>query len=84
MARRQKKEKKKAPAAPKVTFADGDDWNGLYVDGELMAENHSLRPTDVLDALGIPYERVSCDQDWLEENGRLPQQLKEVKRSTRG
>ena len=83
MARRDK-EKKKASAGPKVTFADGDDWNGLYVDGELVAENHSLRPTDVLDALGIVYERVACDQDWLEEQGRLPPDLKDVKRSSRG
>lgn len=76
-----KKTKKEAkpPAAPRVVYADGDDWAGLYVNGELRAENHSLRVSDVLEALGIEYERIECDQSWLEERGRLPERVEDVK-----
>jgi len=32
----------------------GDDWMALYKDGELVAEDHSLRLDIVFDAIGIP------------------------------
>lgn len=32
----------------------GDDWMALYKDGDLVAEDHSLRLDIVFDAIGIP------------------------------
>ena len=34
------------------------DWIGLYVDGELKLEGHSLQITDVIEALGIDIPRT--------------------------
>ena len=40
----------------KIVLAEGEDWIRLIVDGVIVAENHSLHPGQVLDALGIKYE----------------------------
>ena len=63
----------------KVTFVSGDaDWMGLYVDGKLVLENHSLNIEDVLDALEIDFEHPTFDSEWMEEQGTLPEFLKDV------
>ncbi len=43
---------------------ESGDWIGMYVDGKLKEEGHSLRPTDVLDALGVKWrcETISDEQ----------------------
>jgi len=48
------------PVFPKITFpkivfvnSEGGDWEGIYVDGKLLREDHSLAPDDVLSVLGI-------------------------------
>lgn len=63
----------------KITFVDSDDWEGLYINGELVLENHSLRIYDVLKALGIKYEVINADDDWLASCGNLPENLTDVK-----
>lgn len=65
-------------ASKKVVFVSGDDWEGLYIDGKLVLENHSLEPRQVLDKLGIKYERRDADAEWLADTGNLPQDLKDV------
>jgi hypothetical protein len=55
-----------------ITLVNGDDWRGIYVDGELRWEGHSLDGRNVLDVLGIDYREVSADLGWLEERGNLP------------
>lgn len=52
------------------------DWQGLYINGELEVEDHSLSPSQVLDALGIPHTAVSKD---LSDTGRCPLRLVEQK-----
>ncbi len=44
---------------------NGNDWEGLYIDGELINENHSLRTVDILAALGIDIKHVEVSCDWL-------------------
>lgn len=44
-------------------FDEGGDWEALYVDGRKIIENHSLSSTQVLDALGIEYERREVPED---------------------
>jgi len=63
---------------PQVAFVDGDDWEGLYINGKLVEEHHHVRTEDVLRHLGIKCEVIYPDQDWLEERGSLPANLSEV------
>lgn len=53
---------------------NGGDWEGMYVDGVLVTENHSLDPDDVLSLLGIEYETHWIDM----EDSRLPGKLSEI------
>jgi len=63
----------------KIVIADGDDWQGLYIDGELKMEGHSFNVADVIKTItGTKPEYVEVDADWLMELGRLPQKLSEV------
>lgn len=42
---------------PKIQFlTNDDDWTGLYIDGKLIIEGHSIRARDVVEALGYKYE----------------------------
>jgi hypothetical protein len=63
----------------KITIVTNeDDWEGLYIDGKIAVQDHKLRVEDVLDALGICAESVTCDYDWLFDQGYLPSDLKDV------
>ena len=63
----------------RVTLVFGPDWEGLYLDGFLVEENHGLRVAEVLEHLGIVFDTKYADQEWIEERGRLPDTLGEVK-----
>lgn len=63
---------------PKVTFVDGDDWEGLYLDGTLVEQGHHVRLEDVMKHLGVRYDALYADQEWLEARGRLPENLEDV------
>lgn len=60
-----------------IVFVHGDDgdWEGIYVDGKLLREDHSLEPDDVLSVLGIDYEVHWID---MEDGSRLPKDLGEL------
>jgi hypothetical protein len=63
-----------------ITIVKGDGWHGLYNDfGELVAEGHQLTYEDICDALGAVLIEKTPDQEWLEENGRLPKKLDDVR-----
>lgn len=55
----------------KIIVTEFDDWKGLYVNGDLKCENHSLHYRDIFEALGIEYEVVEIDMEEL-NMGRLP------------
>jgi len=63
----------------KITIVDGDSWEGLYIDGKLIIENHTLSLYDVLDAIGVKYKHVLVDDEWLYKHGTLPKKLSDVK-----
>jgi hypothetical protein len=69
-----------AGGAGKVTFVDGDDWEGLYIDGKLDTEGHHVRIDDLLRLLGIDGQQIYADDAWLAERGNLPENLDEVQR----
>lgn len=54
------------------------DWVGLYVDGELRAQNHSLRARDVLRALGIEFQDFIAEERWMDREGSLPTNISDV------
>lgn len=73
---------------PTVVFVDyvfGSDWCGLYANGELVMEGHSMSALDVLEWVRddrIVIESVSTMQAnnaWLEERGDLPRHIRDVK-----
>lgn len=71
-----------------IVLADGDDWNGMYVDGILVNEGHTLSAKDALTTLvsimyaGEVIESVSVGEvnlDWLDSCGSFPENIKDVK-----
>lgn len=52
-----------------ITFVCSDDWTGMYINGKLVLENHSLHPYEVLKALRIEYEHVEANEQWLNDRG---------------
>lgn len=63
---------------PAIVFVSGDDWEGMYLDGELVDEGHSLNVFKVLEKLGLAHEIRDLDSEWIEERGSLPDYLKDV------
>ena len=61
----------------KITLVQGEDWVGLYVDGKLKNQGHSLSPFEVCDALGVDNETVWADEH-LKEHGYCPPKLEDV------
>jgi hypothetical protein len=70
-----------AKKAKKVTFATDPcgTWEGLYIDGKIVIQDHTLEWPEVLDKLGVKHEVVEVDSDWIAEQGMLPDDLKDVK-----
>lgn len=59
-----------------VSSVEGD-WIGLYVNGRLAAEGHSLSERHVLEALGHKVESRQLDMEQADMT-RLPEYLKDV------
>ncbi len=52
-----------------VTFlsSESGDWIAMYVDGEMKLQGHSLRPEDIVKALGVEVESKELSDERLEE-----------------
>lgn len=65
-----------------ITLVCGDDWTGLYIDDQLVTENHTLPARLVLEMLAkrklLTFKSLVPDQDWLEGEGSLPPMLGDV------
>ena len=64
-----------------VVVATANDWVGVYVDGSLVYQNHSIDECSmetVLEALAVPCESKIVDEDWLSNECQLPDSLNEV------
>jgi hypothetical protein len=62
----------------KINIVDAEDWAGLYIDGNLIYEGHSLSAEDVLHFLQIPYDQRWVDGDLEEFGNRLPKTFAEL------
>lgn len=60
-----------------IVIARGDDWEGLYVDGELLEEGHAISLEDALESLGFDVNVMWC-QNFLDSIGGLPKNVAEV------
>jgi hypothetical protein len=66
-----------------VTFVDGDDWEGLYVDGQLVTQGHTVSLKEAAEVF-MQAQPVSAfdtrfaDTQWLSEVGQLPDKLRDV------
>jgi len=58
-----------------IVIVNGDegDWTGLYVDGVLKYEDHSLEASYVLKILGVKFKEAEVTVD-----GYLPKYLKDL------
>ena len=58
------------------------DWAGLYVDGKLIHQGHSIPPSyldDFCSVLGTILEEAEYDAAWMDEVTTLPEHLEDVK-----
>ena len=65
-----------------IIYARGEDWEGLYVGGTVMTQNHWLHASDVIDILkeaGYNVCEAEVDDDWLMDAGYLPADIRDVK-----
>ncbi|RWH49571.1 MAG: hypothetical protein E5V72_02010 [Mesorhizobium sp.] len=68
----------------KIVYARGDDWEGLYIDGELETQGHSISLSELLDIIkekGVieTAETRMVDLNWLGDHGTLPNNIEEVR-----
>lgn len=69
--------------AVQITFVLGDDWEGVYLNGKLKHQGHSISAMELANTL-VNYGRVMSvqvtepDEEWLQEQGRLPDKLSDV------
>lgn len=59
-----------------VLVTNCDDWEGLYVDGELVAQDHQVKRDNFL---GLEsYETWEVSSEYTHEVGYLPDYLSEI------
>jgi hypothetical protein len=56
-----------------------DDWEGLYLDGEMIEQGHKINWEDVLSYLNFNLETKEADYDWLADEGALPEKIEDCK-----
>ena len=62
-----------------ITIIYGDDWEGIYYNGELLNEGHSINLTDVLIKLGYTIENKQVsEEEWEELGDSCPEKLEDV------
>lgn len=69
----------------RVTLVTGDDWEALYIDGELVEQNHSIDARVVMDAINgkealwkIEVDYYDADPKQLEDGDGFPAKLTDV------
>lgn len=66
-----------------LIYVRGDDWEGLYVNGIIHYQNHSLRVGHVIqiikecDTIEVVYE-YDVESHWMEEMGYLPEFFSDI------
>ncbi len=65
---------------PKLTLVtNGDDWEGLYLNGQLYSQDHKVSLHDLAAALGFEIANVEVSADWLGDTVcQLPEKLTDI------
>jgi hypothetical protein len=68
---------------PHLKVVGYDDWYGVYVDGVLAYEGHSVDPYHLIEASeGLPFtlseEGGEALGEWLYDQGRLPANYNDI------
>ena len=61
----------------KFIHVAADDWEGLYVDGKLVAQGHSLSLETWFRHLEVDVDSYGLDWDWMHRVGTLPANFEE-------
>ena len=56
-----------------------DDWEGVYLDGKIIDQGHSIDWKLVLSELGFTLDEQEADHDWLAYEGYLPEKIEDCK-----
>lgn len=69
-----------------VKYVVGEDWEGIYINNVLADEGHRIRFKNGFEVIcnyineiesvdNIQFSKYDIDQDWLEEQGSLPEKF---------
>lgn len=72
-----------------VKYVVGEDWEGIYVNNVLVDEGHKIRFKDGFETIckyinevesvdSIEFSTYDIDQDWLEDEGGLPEKFEDI------
>jgi len=61
-----------------IISGESGEWQGLYVDGELAYQNHSISWEDFVKVLEIPVGGFVVNDEWLENSVGLPRLLSSI------
>ncbi len=62
----------------KLLILTADDWEGLFIDGKLVTEGHSIPLYEFCEVLGIKVDFKEVDDEYMCEMGSFPQNLDEI------
>lgn len=69
----------------KFVVVDSDQWQGLYVDGVLVFQYHSVDLVSQLKKFGVDISSVWADSDpTLYDTGKFPARLEDVDQGPQG
>ena len=55
-----------------IDVVAGSDWVGVYIDGDIVSQGHSISPLNVFTFFGVQPKVLFADNDWLDSEGFLP------------
>lgn len=55
-----------------ILYSNSGDWVGLYIDGKLIAEGHSISECDMVKLLLPKCDLKEVSNDAMNESGRCP------------
>lgn len=62
-----------------VMLIQNDDWQAVYIEGELADQGHTIDWMYVIAQLGCNTYTQHADEQWLFSQGHFPDNLNEVK-----
>ncbi len=61
-----------------LLLLQSDDWDGLFIDGKLVTEGHSISLYKFCKILGIKVDFKEVDDEYMYEMGSFPENLDEI------